>query len=229
MKKVALLVCDRVGEELAVEYGDYPEMFSDLLSDYQLVPYFALDGLLPANVMDYDAYICTGSRFSVYDNEDWIEQLKDFIRQIKRVNRTFVGVCFGHQLLAEALGGKVEQSEKGWCIGVHTFEIVKNTDWMEPYQADINLLMMCQDQVIRLPEEANVLGRSPKCEIGLFTVGENMLGIQAHPEFSIDYNRTLMQRRIDRMGEELVQAGLKSLEKPVERTLIAQWIRSFID
>jgi GMP synthase-like glutamine amidotransferase len=228
MKKVALLVCDHVAEDLAVKFGDYPQMFSELLPDFQLAPFFVVDGVFPKRVSDYDAYLCTGSRASVYDKEEWIGQLKLFVREIKKANKKFVGVCFGHQMLAEALGGMVEKSNKGWCVGVHTFEIIEKASWMVPAQDELNLLMMCQDQVVRLPEGAKVLGLGAKCDIGIFTVGEHMLGIQAHPEFSKEYDQTLMERRVDRMGEELVKTGLESLEKVVHQALIAKWIKNFI-
>jgi len=99
---------------------------------------------------------------------------------------------------------------------------------MQPFQDSVGLLMMCQDQVVQLPENSTVLAGNEKCPVGIFRVGKTMLGIQAHPEFSKEYDRLLMENRIDRMGESVVKSGVESLRKDVDAVLIREWVKRFI-
>ncbi len=226
--KIGLLECDHVADKFVDISGTYPDMFAALLPDVEFQLYDVCNGEFPESIDECDAYTTTGSRFSVYDKLDWISQLKDFIYQLHQKEKKFVGVCFGHQMMAEALGGKVLKSEKGWNVGVHSFEIVSKESWMDPFQQNLNLLMMCQDQIVRMPENSKILASSANCPVGIFKVGENMLGIQAHPEFSKDYEKAFMLSRTDRIGEEKIQKALDSLEKAPDKSLIRDWIMNFL-
>jgi GMP synthase-like glutamine amidotransferase len=226
---VALLVCDHIDPRFAAETGgSYEAMFRALLPGMDLKPYLVCDGYFPASAAAYDAYLVTGSRHSVYDGFPWIERLKAFVREIRQAGKRYVGSCFGHQLLAEALGGRVGKAPGGWAIGVYGFECLAQAPWMQPPREKINLLMMCQDQVLALPPGSKVWAGAPACPVGIFTVGSNMLGLQAHPEYSKAYDRALMQARVDRMGAATVEVGLASLQQPVDREAIAAWISRFL-
>ncbi|MEZ5042762.1 MAG: hypothetical protein R2828_22905 [Saprospiraceae bacterium] len=225
--KVGLLLCDHVNPLFSDEFGDYPEMFQDFWPTLELEVFAVCDGQFPDTVGDCEAYIATGSSYSVYERIDWIERLKGFIREIHAAGKYYLGVCFGHQLLAEALGGKVLKSNRGWSIGVHTFSILKKEAWMLPYQDTLNLLMMCQDQVEVLPPGGVLLGSTPNCPMGMFRVGTKLLGIQAHPEFSKAYDQVLMESRVDRMGEAIVRQGIASLAQPLDASLFGEWAIRF--
>ncbi len=231
--KIGLLECDHVREELRHIAGDYRQMFPALFStvapDWEFVFYDVCNGHFPESVHECDAYLCTGSKSSVYDDDEWISHLKAFVREISASDRVFVGVCFGHQILGEALGGKVQKSEIGWCVGVHTFEMIRREDWMSPALSSINLLMMCQDQVLQLPSKAMLLANTADCPHAMFRVGNNMLGIQAHPEFPKEYDQALMELRVERIGAEKVAAGIASLGFPLSAVEVAGWIRNFIE
>jgi len=227
--KIGLLECDHVIEKFQHIGGDYRDMFTKLLPELEFRFYNVCNGQFPESLDDCEAYICTGSRHSVYENIDWIKQLKDFVFQLYENEKKFVGVCFGHQMLAEALGGKVLKSEGGWNVGVHQFEMNSKESWMTPFQQKFNLLMMCQDQVVKMPKNSELLARSDDCSVGMFKVGDNMLGIQAHPEFSINYEKALMLDRIDLIGEEKVKKSLNSLDKSLDNSLIRDWITGFLN
>jgi GMP synthase-like glutamine amidotransferase len=226
--KTGLLLCDHVRDELQPDHGDYPDMFRALLPELDLEVFAVCDGQFPGSPHSCDAWLATGSKFSVYDEVDWIVRLKAFVRDINGSGKPYAGVCFGHQLLGEALGGKVRKSERGWCLGVHEFTVLQKENWMMPFTQKLNVLMSCQDQVEVLPENSTVLASSANCPVAMFRVGERMLGIQGHPEFSKAYNRALMENRAEQLGNEVVQKGLESLKNPAHRDEIAAWIVRFL-
>ncbi|KQS33339.1 glutamine amidotransferase-related protein [Dyadobacter sp. Leaf189] len=229
--KVGLLECDHVRDDLTHIAGDYrqmfPALFSQVAPNWEFVFYDVCNGIFPASVHECDLYISTGSKSSVYDQEDWISLLKVFINDLYRSEKKYVGICFGHQMLAEALSGKVVKGSPGWCVGVHSFSLIQNEEWMKPEMEDFNLLMMCQDQVVQMPPSSTLLAKTADCPVGMFQVGSHMLGIQAHPEFPVPYNRALMELRVERIGQAKVDAGIASLALPTHELTIATWIKNF--
>lgn len=227
--KIGLLECDHVADAFHGIAGDYRDMFPALFPEWDFVNYDLINGQFPEDLNACDAYLCTGSKHSVYEPLPWIEELKRLMRALHQAQTCFVGVCFGHQMMAEALGGKVSPASVGWCIGMHTFEPLLHEAWMQPPQDQVNLLMLCQDQVVNLPPASKVLAKSADCPIGMFRVGHHMLGIQAHPEFTPAYDRAVFLSRVDRIGEAKVAAALDSLQRPNEAQVMANWIRSFVN
>ena len=225
--KLGILVCDHVRPEYRDIAGDYPDMFGRLL-DMELVPYDVVDGSLPPREDACDAYLCTGSRYSSFDDLGWIHDLKAFIQRLSNAEIPFVGICFGHQVLAEALGGTVERAEGGWGAGVHTIDVLRKESWMQPPLAKFRLPYMHQDQVTRLPEGGVWLGRTEHCPIAIFRAGSSMLGIQAHPEFPAAYSEALIRDRYDKIGAEKAEEALISLEVPTDEEVVAGWIAEFL-
>src|SRR5215211_7620985 len=134
--KVGLLECDHVADDLRHIAGDYRQMFAELFNRHapqiELEYFDVCNRIFPASIDACDAYLTTGSKASVYDREDWIRDLKGFVQQLHDAGKPYVGICFGHQMLAEALGGKVEKTSRGWGIGVRDLNVVKTEDWMQP-------------------------------------------------------------------------------------------------
>lgn len=233
MKKltIGLLECDHVRPDLQHINGDYREMFPRLFA--KEAPHLAfrfydvINGIFPGDAGECDGYLCTGSSFSVYDDLPWIHRLAGFVRDLHTAGIPYTGVCFGHQMLGYALGGTVRKAPVGWCVGVHEFTITEKKEWMVPYRETLNLLMMCQDQVIRLPANTVTLASAADCPNAIVLAGHSMLGIQAHPEFSAAYNRALMELRIERIGIEKVESGIESLRKDTHEIPVARWIVNF--
>ncbi len=225
---IGLLICDHVREKYQRVHGDYPRMFRTLFPDFSFIDYFVIDGHFPLSVNECDAYMCTGSRYSVYQDIPWIYELAEFIRDLDREQLKFIGVCFGHQMIGLALGGRVEKSNNGWCIGVHNFDIEASQLWMHSPADKLNVLMMCQDQITVLPKSAQLIASSALCPIAMIQIGTHIIGIQGHPEFTKEYDRALMEDRIEIMGIDMVRAGLDSLDQTVDRNLLKQWIEHFL-
>ncbi len=227
--KIGLLLCDHVAERFQHIAGDYEQMFGVLFAGhFTLRPYDAINGELPAALDECDGYLATGSRFSAYDDEPWIHALKVFIQRLNDARKPFVGICFGHQLLAAAMGGKVEKAATGWGVGIIDIAITQQEKWMQPAQTTCRLHYMHQDQVVELPLNAVILGSSPHCPVAIFRVGATALGIQAHPEFVGDYSAALMRDRVERIGVERVQAGLASLSLTTDEAVVAYWVYNFL-
>lgn len=229
--RVGLLECDHVDEPLRALAGDYRDMFTRLLcrdAGVELVPYDVVAGALPARADECDAWLCSGSRRSAYDDVEWVRRLAAFVVDVRTAVIPYVGVCFGHQMLAHALGGTVERAGSGWGVGVHRVEITAAELWMEPARAGCSLHFMHQDQVTALPHGAVVVGATDHCPVAAFRVGETMLGIQAHPEFVPAYADALLARRFDVIGAERVEAARRSLAQPTDEETVAGWLIRFL-
>lgn len=229
---IGLLECDHVDQRFRHIAGGYRDMFAALLQpaapEAKLTSFDACHGELPNAPEACDGYICTGSRFSVYEQLEWIEQLKGFVRRLHEARKPFVGICFGHQVLAEALGGRVARAREGWGVGVHAIDMVREEPWMQPALTVCRMQYMHGDQVLELPPDSVLLGRGDHCEVAMFRVGDTHLGIEGHPEFKAAFNEALIRDRAGRIRQERAEAGLASLATPTDEAAIARWIAAFL-
>ena len=153
--------------------------------------------------------------------------MRDFVRELYENDIKFVGICFGHQMIAEALGGTCVKSDRGWGVGVHTVRIIQKKPWMRPPLESCNLIVSHLDQVCDVPEGAEVLGTNEHCPNSIFAVGKHFLGIQGHPEFTAAYADALVFSRLDRIGQSLVEEARKSLGTETHRETVTRWIENF--
>ena len=222
--RLGLLVCDHVRPEFLHISGDYPDMFRRLFArhpEVEIVVYDVIGGEMPAGPGECDAWITTGSRHSVNDEEQWIRHLEQFVREVAKERIPFVGVCFGHQLIAKALGGTVVMSDRGWGVGMKEVEVKDNIGLGTSYR----ILNSHQDQIEELPPGAEIVGWNEHCPVSMIGVGENMIGIQGHPEFEPAYSEALMEsRRGNLIPEATVDDGLASLEGRTDGDRLVDWI-----
>ncbi len=230
--RIGLLECDHVDGRFPHIAGGYREMFSALLAphvaDLAFRYYDACHGVLPAEPAECDAYVCSGSQYSVYDAREWIRPLSEFLGKLRVTRVPFVGICFGHQMLALAMGGEVARAPQGWGVGVHEMSIVERESWMRPERPACRLQYMHGDQVLKLPAEAKVLARSEHCEVAMFCVGDTMLGIEGHPEFTAAFNEALIRRRRDRIGVAAADRALEGVNRPTDSAVVGKWIAELL-
>ncbi|HEY0325392.1 MAG TPA: type 1 glutamine amidotransferase [Allosphingosinicella sp.] len=224
--KLAILEAGTPPAPLEEKFGRYPEMFAGLLGNgFQYATYDVAAGELPADPSDHDAYLITGSPAGVYEPLPWIEPLKAFLRLAKGRAR-LVGICFGHQLMAETFGGHVEKAEKGWGVGLHTYPVVRREPWMDDAPA-VSIPASHQDQVVLQPPRTEVLASSIFTPYAaLAWTDQPAISFQFHPEFSADYAKALIDVRWDRLPDP--NAALASLDRPNDNARVGEWIRKFL-
>lgn len=230
--KLGILKTDAVRPEWVPEYGEYPDMFMALLGEADPTLEFAVydveHGQYPADIDEVDAYLITGSKSGVYEDKPWIAQLMVFVRELHRRRKKLVGICFGHQLVAQALGGNVKKSPKGWGMGLHTHRFNSAPGWHDQGDRDLDILVSHQDQVLELAEGATVLAGSAFCENAVIQIGDHILTFQGHPEFVSNLSREIMEFRRDLIGEDVYSSGVASLQGTHQGQRVARWIVRFL-
>ena len=225
--RVGLLECDHVDRGLRDVDGDYGEMFTALLGrhapELDLTRIDVIGGApLPA-VDAYDALLVSGSRFGATDALPWIDALADLLRRAHAADLPTVGICFGHQLIAHALGGTVERAAAGWGVGVHRAVPTSAGEDAFAGPRPFDLLLSHQDQVVDLPPGAELLATSAHAPVAALRAG-SMLGFQGHPEFSAGYAAALMDSRADRIPAAVRTAARPTLATPTDHATVARWI-----
>jgi GMP synthase-like glutamine amidotransferase len=227
MTRIAILKTGAPPPALAARHGDYPAMFRDLLGDGFFVETFDVQAGEWPDAGAFDAAIITGSAAGVYEGDGWIGELLDWIRAAKGHTK-LVGVCFGHQAMVQALGGRVEKSDRGWGVGLHRYEVLSPEPWMTPGAATVAIPASHQDQVVEAPSDARVLLRSDFTPFAGLAWGEDAISMQPHPEFTPAFATELTAGRHDRIDPALVARAVDSLKAADDRGVVGAWIRGFV-
>ena len=227
--RIGILETGAPPDPLKPAFGDYPAMFERLLGDgFDYAVFDVPAGGFPDRPEACDAYVVTGSAAGVYDPLPWIAPLETFLRQAKG-RAALVGVCFGHQIMAQAFGGRVVKSDRGWGVGLHTYRVLDRRPWMDEAEA-VSVPASHQDQVVELPPAARVIAGSDFSPFGALAYDDQpAISIQLHPEFEPAYAKALIQaRRGSRYPEAQAEAALASLDRPDDRARVGAWIRRFL-
>jgi GMP synthase-like glutamine amidotransferase len=230
--KLGILKTDTVRPEWVPEFGEYPDMFVRLLraqdASLEFEVYDVERGEYPRDIDEVDGYLITGSKSSVYDDKPWIPPLMEFVRELNARQKKLVGICFGHQLIAQALGGKTEKSARGWGVGLHRHRFTSTPEWHDHKALDLTILVSHQDQVSEKAVGSMVLAGSEFCENAVCQVGKHILTFQGHPEFVPEYSREIMEFRRQMIGEEVYATGVASLAGTHEGDRVAGWVINFL-
>jgi GMP synthase (glutamine-hydrolysing) len=220
--KIGILRTGHSPEEMIETLGNYDQMFERLLdgNDFEFETFSVVDGEFPEGPQNADGWLITGSKHGAYEDHDWIQPLEDLIRAIQASGKPLVGVCFGHQIIAQALGGKVEKFAGGWSVG--------RTEYMLDGQ-NVALNAWHQDQVVELPRGARVVGSSDFCANAMLAYGDSIWTVQPHPEFPATFIDGLIKTRGKGVvPDEQLEAAAATLAHPTDSDTIATRMAQFL-
>ncbi|MEM9331635.1 MAG: type 1 glutamine amidotransferase [Pseudomonadota bacterium] len=220
--RLGILQTGHVPEDLAADHGAYPKMFENFLSGngFTFDTYSVVDSVFPEGPFSAEGWLITGSRHGAYEDHSWIPPLETLIREIYAAEVPLVGICFGHQIMAQALGGKVEKFGGLWGVG--------NKQYTHTDGSTSTLLAMHQDQVVVKPPEAIVTATAQYCENAAFTYKGRAMSIQPHPEFTPEFMAELIKQRSGSViPEDQASPGLASLTDTNDAPKFAREIAEF--
>ena len=218
---IGILQTGLAPDALVDEMGDYPDMFARLLAGhgFSFRTFRVVEGAFPAAVTDCDGWLITGSRHGTYEDHPWIPPLEQFIRDAFAARVPVVGICFGHQIVAQAMGGKVERHEGGWAVGAQDYQF-----------GDQNLTLNAwhRDQVTEVPKGAKVVASNDFCANAALLYDDRAFTVQAHPEYGPQFIDGLMRTRGKGVVPDalLAEAGLR-LTRPLQNQTMAARIAAF--
>jgi len=223
LKTIGILQTGKVGGDLGEKYGEFPEMFITLLGeetfDYEIFP--VVEGVFPNSPDECDGWIVTGSKHGAYEDHSWIAPLEEFIRQLVASGVPTLGICFGHQIMAQAMGGVVEKHPSGWGIGVQEYKDLETG-------TQARLLAFHQDQVIIAPKGTETTHTSDFCTYAGLRYSKTCFSLQPHPEHIPEFSHDLlMSRRGTIIPEEVTDTALNSIDSDNTHKEYAHRLREF--
>ena len=225
---IGILLTDHVLDDLQPKHGDqddfYFKIFGEADINIKLKIYDVTLNNYPSDMDECDGYLITGSKLSVYDDVKWIKDLEQYIRVLNEQKKFLLGVCFGHQLIAKALGGEVCKAEIGWVTGLQSYTFHHNFPWLSDLNQDVKLIHSHQDQITKLPDQATLVASSKNVPIAMYYIDDHIMSIQGHPEFTNEYAYDVVCKRRDIIGEELFKKTEESLLNEVSSYLeVTNW------
>ncbi len=209
----------------------FVDLFTGIAAPMSFSIYKATQRDFPTVLNECDAYLITGSPCSVYDTYPWIQELEEFVRRAYSDGAPLVGICFGHQLIAQSLGGGVRQADDGWLLGLHSFRVHTSKHWMGDGTPDHSLYCINQDQVVELPPDVELLAGSDACPNAMYGVDGKILSIQGHPEQPLSSMHAFTQLLLDEYDLDpsfADKAHETMADGEPDAKLIARWISAFL-
>ncbi len=219
--KIGILITGHLPDEMKPDYGTYAPMFETLLDGqgFTFQSWSVVDMQFPTDVDQADGWLITGSRHGAYEEHAFIPPLEEFIRAAYATDVPMVGVCFGHQIIAQALGGKVIKYPEGWAVGRQEYEYDGKKVYLNAWH---------QDQVVTRPDDATVLAGNDFCENAVLLYGEKAFTIQPHPEFKGTFVNGLLTHRANGVvPPDLIKNAQDHLDDPIDDNAVAQSITRF--
>lgn len=234
--KIGILATGITPDELLAKHGSYADMFVALFdqvaADFDYQVFDVREGDFPDNANQCDAWVITGSKFNVYQNSPWMLRLKSLILEVSDSNKPMLGICFGHQIIADAFGGVVDKYEGGWGVGLHSYNLTQGSDFINGAPGSFAISAMHQDQVLTLPKNAKVFAESEFCQYAGLIYDDQIMTLQAHPEFNLAYEEELIDlRKGEVIPLDVSEAGLAQVRQPgaaTDSVTIAYWMADFL-
>lgn len=233
--RIAVLKAGTASRRTRERTGDLDVQFRDLLGlpGQQWETFDAEHGRLPADPAAWGAFLITGSPASINDDGPWIAALLDTIRAAHAADVPLLGICFGLQAVAKALGGRVEPNPQGWDLGLVALELTVAGRAYAPLAAapqPLRILESHSDVAVAAPPGAVVLAASARTPVEIFTLGQRVLCLQGHPEMDQEMVRELLEKRLQRglLDPERAAEGLASLAQQPHRAFLQGWLRAFL-
>jgi len=238
--EIAIIETGSPDDEFRVTLGGYYEMFlaafAKLNTDINLKNYAVYQNQVLPKVNAHDGFLITGSPLGVYEDHAFIEPLKKFVCDVIDADYPIVGICFGHQLMAEAMGGKTVKSPKGWGVGVHHYQISSTLAGQSKIRKyfqginDLSCLVSHQDQVVELSSNIELIAGSQFCANGILGYGKgNGLSFQMHPEFTNEFAENLLDSRVDRIDPDVFQTAKASFSSESDSLTMMKIIHAFFN
>ena len=229
--KICILEADTPSSELLDIAGTYADMFQAWLAPVMPQAGFsrvgAYKGQLPASVDDYDGYLITGSLCSAYDDIPWIHDLDDFVEKAISHGGSVGGICLGHQLMAQVMGGHVSLCQAGWSVGKAEYQTTPSgRDWFG--QDTLQTLAFHRDQVVDLPTGATPLAGNSHCPWAALAYENRALSVQFHPEFAQEYVSALIRQNSEgTIPSELADEAINNMARDNNDTLAQAFAKLF--
>ena len=227
--KLTIVQTGAVPAPLQPHFVEYPRMFERMFDQTGMAFSYEVVDVQMAQVLPdpagLEGIVITGSPAGVYEDHAWLPPLGNFIRAAYAARTPMVGICFGHQVMAHALGGDVRKSEKGWGLGRHQYIVRQRPAFMADAPDTLTVACSHQDQVLVPPAEAEViLGSDFAPNAGLLYSSGRALSFQPHPEFEDDYARALVELRRGKADDAVVDAALASFAAPSDSGRLSDYI-----
>lgn len=212
---IGILQCGHLPDEVRAATGDYDACFHRLFEGHGLsfTTWNVVDMEFPPSVHAAAGWLITGSKHGAYDDLPFIPPLEAFLRRAFENAVPIVGICFGHQILAQALGGRVQKHPGGWAVGrrAYTYE-----------GRELHLNAWHQDQVCALPAAAEVVGSNDFTRYAALRYGTRALTVQPHPEFGHGVIRGLITHRAPGVvPEDRLSQARGGLDQPLDNAIAA--------
>lgn len=215
-----------VGDAFPDDAHRFRDLFDRQEDRFTYRVYMTIGGELPADPVEQDAYVITGSPLSVLDRHLFSDDLAEFIRRCDAARVPLLGACFGHQAIALALGGKVERAAS-YNVGIEATTFTSRRPWMEPPRAELPMYVFHEDQVTALPEGCNLLGHAPGCAIASFAKGDHIFTTQAHPEFTAKFMSCVLEHTQPNLPPDTAEAAWASLKQEQDGNTFGTWATRF--
>ena len=230
--KIGLLICGKLPSAIERRGISHARLIEDWLGpnvkggDFRT--YRAFTGKMPPKINSCDCYFVSGSASSMLDQQPWQQELSNFLLVAAKAQVPVIGLCFGHQALAQALGGRVAKAPKGWELGIKSWKVIREEGWMRECGKKLTLPSIHRDQVVKLPPRSMRVASSERCANGLFRLANHAIGIQGHPEFPPEILGELIEIHTDLFDAKEKANALASLDQPTDAKDMSRWCANFV-